>query len=309
MKKIRIFSFIFYFSILLATMSSASFAAVVVGERVTFSPPYTRPSEEVTPVVHFRVEGGPVNLSIGYTATFSSGPPVEGAPKTGTFNTGTRTFQLSRLRIPDPAPYEICFTVNVSFVGTAGAPQTLISGACLKKNIRVAITGRGDRRVLPDLASGTLPDLVVVNPQLRTSHGHTLSTLDRGTAAGRADVHFGIANLGGTTAERVDWKVVINFERCVYWDYNPGGLDTGGIPPIAARRVGTIPRIAPGETVHVSTQFQESVMTYIDSGQEQRWVPCEIIGVKIELDPSNWIREGNEGNTFIFPGSRTPIVE
>lgn len=310
MVKIKILRIIFLFSILLAAMTSAAFGAVVVGERVTFDLTFPRPREEVTPVVHFRVEGGPVNLSIGYSVSFPPpGPTGIGSPNTGTFNTGTHTFRLSRFTIPDPAPHEMCFSIYVRLAGGAGAPQPLISGACLRRDIRVASTGRGDRRVLPDLPSGTLPDLVVVRPHLRTSHGHTLSTLDRGTASGRADVYFGIANLGGTVAEGVEWKVVINFERCVYWDYNPGGLDRGGIPNIAARRVGSIPRIAPGQSVFVEVKFHEPVMTYIDSSQEQRWVPCEIRGVKIELDPSNRIREGNEGNTFIFPGSWTPIFE
>ncbi len=302
MKKIKIFSVIFPFFLLLAAMTTASFAAVVVGERVTFDRPYPRPGEEVTPVVHFRVEGGPVSLSISYNARFSSGLPLIGAPTTGTFNTGTGTLQLSRLRIPDPAPYEICFTIYVSFVGRAEPPQLLISEACWKKNIRVATTGRGERRVLPDLVSGTLPDLVVVGPP-------NLETSERSgrLGSGRVDVRFGIANLGGTTAEGVDWKVVINYIRCVEM-VRLGHLETSGLG-VSTRRVGTIPRIAPGETVHVSTQFQESVMTYIDSGQEQHWVPCEITGAKIEVDPSNRIREQNETNTFIFPGSRTPIFE
>ena len=301
MKKIRIFSIILPFSILLATMTSASFAAVVVGERVTFDRPYPRPGDEVTPVVHFRVEGGPVNLSIGYTARFSSGLPLVGTPTTGTFNTGTGTLQLSRLRIPDPAPYEICFAIYVSFVGRAEPPQLLISEACWKKNIRVAHTGRGERRVLPDLASGTLPDLVVIRPELDTSERSGR------LGSGRAYVRFGITNLGGTTAEGVEWKVVINYIRCVEM-VHLGHLETSGLGA-STNRVGTIPRIAPGETVHVSTQVNETVMTYIDSSQDQHWVPCEIVGAKIELDPSNRIREQNDDNTFIFPGSQTPIFE
>ncbi len=307
MLKTRAFSIIFFFPILLASMVSVSFAAAIVGERVSFSPLYPRPGEEVTPIVHFRVEGGPVNLSIGYTATFPSGSSMEGAPKTGNFDTGVRTLQLSRLRIPNPAPYEICLTAKVRFAGATEA-QTLVSGACLKKNIRVANAGRGDRRVLRDLPSSTRPDLVVVNPHLSTSHGHTLSPLDSGAAHGRAEVAFGVANQGGTAAEGVEWKVVINFSRCVE-TVSPFSLERSGIPRIAVRRVGTIPHIAPGETVPVSTHFQESEMTYIDSGGTQRWVPCEITGVKIELDPSNRIREENDTNIFIFPGSQTPIVE
>jgi hypothetical protein len=302
MKKIKILSITFCFSILLAIMTSASLAAVVVGERVTFDRPYPGPGDEVTPVVHLRVEGGPVNLSISYTARFSSGLPLMGTPTTGTLNTGTGTLRLSRLRIPDPAPYEICFTIYVSFVGGTEPPQLLISEACWKKNIRVAATGRSERRVLPDLASGTLPDLVVVGPP-------ELDTSERPgrLGSGRADVRFGIANLGGTAAEGVEWKVVINYFRCVEM-VHVGHLETSGLGA-SSSRVGTIPRIAAGETVHVSTQFNETVMTYIDSGQEQHWVPCEIIGAKIELDPNNRIREQNDNNTFIFPGSRTPIFE
>ncbi len=104
MLKIKTFGIIFLSLILFAAMTSASFAAVVVGERVTFDRTYPRPGDEVTPVVHFRVEGGPVNLSIGYTATFSSGPSVVLTSTTDTFNTGARTMQLSRLRIPNPVP-------------------------------------------------------------------------------------------------------------------------------------------------------------------------------------------------------------
>jgi len=305
MLKIKTFGIIFlFFFILFAAMTSASFAAVVVGERVTFDRTYPRAGDEVTPVVHFRVEGGPVNLSMGYTAAFSSGASGVFTSRIGTFNTGAHTMQLSRLRIPNPAPNEICLTISVNLAGSAEPSQILISNACLRRDIRVASTGRGGRRVLPDLASGTRPDLVVLNPDLNTS------ARCGGLGGGRADVRFGIANLGGTAAEGVEWKVIINYHQCVRMrQWTPfETLETSGIPPITVRRVGTIPRIAPGETVPVSTHF-DTTMTYIDSGGDQQWVPCEILGVKIDLDPSNRIREQNDTNTFIFPGSRTPIAE
>jgi hypothetical protein len=277
---------------------------VVVGERVTFDSAFPRPGDEVTPIVHFRVEGGPVNLSIGYVTT--SPLPYPTALSIGTFNTGAHNFRLSRFRIPDPAPSEICLSINVSFVGTAGAPQPLITGACLRGDIRVSGTGRGERHVLRDLPSWTLPDLAVVRHSLHTSHGYP-GTLGRGTA----DISFGIANLGGTAAEGVEWKVVLNFIDCVRELLGSGfgrRLDTSGLGAPPARRVGSIPRIAPGETVDVRARFSESRMSYITGSfrQEQRWVPCEIVGVKVEIDPNNRIREASEGNNiFIFPGSRT----
>jgi hypothetical protein len=304
MIKERIFYVILSLSILLAAMTSASFAAVIVGQRLAFDPPSPRPTEEVTPVVHFQVEGGPVNLSIGYTAVLSlSGATVIGTSITGTFPTGTNTARLSRLTIPDPAPNEISFSVFVKIAGGTGAPQSLISGAYLKRDIRVASTGRGYRGVLPDLSSGTLPDLVDIRPDISTRKPSGR------LGSGEAHIQFSIANVGGTVAEGVEWKVVINFNQCVYWDYNPGGLDRGGLPSIAAKRVGSIRRIAPGQSVFVEVKFHEPVMTYINSSQVQRWVPCEIVGAKIEIDPNNRIREGNEDNTFIFPRSLTPIHE
>ncbi|HEX9902824.1 MAG TPA: CARDB domain-containing protein [Acidobacteriota bacterium] len=304
MIKEKIFFAILSLAILLATMTSASLAAVIVGQRVTFDPAAPRPGETVTPVVHFQVEGGPVNLSLSYGAVLpSSGATVVGTAITGTFPTGTNTARLSRFTISDPAPHEICFSIFVKIAGGTGAPQLLIERACLKRDIRVASTGTGERGVLPDLASGTLPDLVIVRPELNTKKPSAY------LGAGEATVQFSIANLGGRVAEGVEWKVVINFDRCVRWDYNPGGLDRGGLPPVVAKRVGSIPRIAPGQSVFVNVKFNETVMTYIDSGQTQRWVSCDIYGAKIVVDPNNRIREGNEDNTFIFPRSRTPINE
>jgi len=304
MIKEKIFFVILSLSILLSAMTSASLAAVIVGQRVTFDPAAPRPGENVTPVVHFQVEGGPVNLSLSYGAVLpSSGATVVGTSINGTFPTGANTARLSRFTISDPAPHEICFNIFVKIAGGAGTPQLLISGACLRRDIRVASTGTGERGVLPDLASGTLPDLVIVRPELNTKIASAY------LGAGEATVQFSIANLGGRVAEAVEWKVVINFTECVHQSYVVGGIDSRGIPVIVAKRTGSIPRIAPGQSVFVNVKFSESVMTFIDSGQTQRWVPCDIYGAKIEVDPNNRIREGSEDNTFIFPRSRTPIKE
>jgi len=293
-----------FLSVLFAALTSASFAAVVVGQSVTFDPAAPRPGEEVTPVVRFQVEGGPVNLSLSYVAELSyPHVTVVGTAITGTYPTGTNTARLSRFSIPDPAPNEICFSISVNKMGGGGAPQLLFDGVCLRRDIRVASAGRGERGVLPERASGTPPDLVIVKPELNTKKP------SRYLGAGEANVQFHVSNLGGTVAENVEWKVVINFDRCVRWDYNPGGVDRAGIPPVVAKRTGSIPRIAPGQSVFVNVKFSESLMTYIDSGQTQRWVPCDIFGAKIEVDPNSRIREGNEDNTFIFPRSRTPIKE
>ena len=303
MKKERVFYVILSFAILWMAVTSASWAAVVVGQRVTFEPAAPRPGESITPVVHFQVEGGPVNLSLSYVAElYSPRVTVVGTAIAGTFPTGANTARLSRFTVPDPAPVEISFSISVKREGGTGAPQLLVDKAYLRRDIRVISIGRGDRRALPDLASGTLPDLVIVKPELNTKKPSAY------LGAGEANVQFYVANMGGTTAENVEWKVIINYLKCIE-RVTPGRLNTSGIPTLVARRTGSIPRIAPGQSVFVSVKFNETVMTYIDSGQTQRWVSCDIVGGKIVVDPNNRIREGNEDNTFIFPRSRTPIEE
>lgn len=303
--KERFFLSILMTVIFVIAISSLSFAVTLVGERVVFEPPNPMPGQEVTPVVHFSVQGGPVYLGISYTIR---GTPAAHTP-TLSFNaiTGSNTLRLPSFRIPDPAPYEICFDISYFIVGANPARTgRLVSNACLKRNLRVASTGRGERRELPDLpVADSLPDLTVVRGEI----SHYPSQYAPG---GHANMHISIANLGGTTAENVPWKAIINYILCWYVDWSPGTLDTFGLGKSAVK-YGRIPRIAPGETVTVTAKFTEHVIeTYDPWGRahQKEWRYCEIFAARIDVDSPNRIRELNEGNnTFIFPWSRNPMWE
>lgn len=162
-------------SVLCLVMSLPLLAApgpAVIGKRVEFSPSSVAPGEQITPTVHFTVEGGRVELHAQWAIVLPPEPggrlrpTVVGSVVGGTFDPGDRSLALPLFEVPENIS-SLCFTVQAG-IGAAATRQTLVEGACLSEtvlSIRAADPGRNSRiRVMTPDPGTAVGDGVVFMP-------------------------------------------------------------------------------------------------------------------------------------------------
>ena len=159
----------------------SSFAGpTIMGESVEFLLPRDirdiRSRPQITMMIHFRVEGGSVNLS---HMEFRTNPPptvppptvIGGGPVTGsgTFNPGSHVAVLTYYLpldadgIPNLPSRSIAFDIWVNFQDARRYPQCIFSNACLETYMMLTSGGRG-RRVATPMAP--MPPVKSIKPSV-----------------------------------------------------------------------------------------------------------------------------------------------
>lgn len=161
-----------FFCLVISLPLLAATGPAVIGKRVEFSPSSVAPGEQITPTVHFTVEGGRVELYAQYVIVLPPGPggrprpTVVGSVVSGTFEPGDRSLALPLFQVPQSIS-SLCFTVQAG-IGAAAARQTLVEGACLSEtvlSIRAADPGRNSSILVMTPDPGTaVGDGVVFRP-------------------------------------------------------------------------------------------------------------------------------------------------
>lgn len=248
-------------SMALVLMPSVSFA-IVIGERVEFSPTTIRAGETITMTVHFRVEGEPADLFVTYTARIipSTAPPpptIVGTPTR--YNPGSHAVRLS-YRIPDPLPTKICFDI----------PAVGIKDACLETAMIVASKGTYSTvgaPVRPQAAGAGMPDLTV-----RIRSRQDIVNLFLVQIKGSIRINVRVSNIGTLRAD--DIPVHLQFQGA------GGNWVTFGLAKVKA--------LNPGETV-------ENLSFSAPEGMPK---PIRGSRTRVVVDPDNRIAESNEDNNI-----------